>query len=77
MWTLISKEVDVSTPIAPHLTAFMREHLPQERRLSANTCEAYAYAFQLLLEFASSVHKKPPSALTLEQLDGNPSASGV
>ncbi|WP_446685696.1 hypothetical protein [Neoaquamicrobium sediminum] len=35
------------TALAPHLTAFLREHLPHERRASPNTCEAYAYSFQL------------------------------
>jgi hypothetical protein len=37
------------TPLAPHLTAFLRERLPQERHASPHTCDAYAYAFQLLL----------------------------
>ena len=41
------------TPIAPHITAFLRERLPVERMASPNTCAAYAYAFQLLFEFAS------------------------
>lgn len=57
------------TPIASHLTAFLREHLPRDRACSPHTCDAYAYSFQLLLCFASERHKTSPSALSLEQLD--------
>jgi len=57
------------TPIAPHITAFLQERLPIERRASDNTCESYAYAFKLLFEYASACLKVPPSALHLEQLD--------
>lgn len=59
------------TALAPHLTAFLRERLPRERRASPHTCDAYAYAyaFQLLLSFASRRLGVQPSALMLEQLD--------
>lgn len=57
------------TPIAPHLTAFLRDYLPRDRACSAHTCDAYAYSFQLLLCFAAERHQVSPSALTLEQLD--------
>lgn len=57
------------TPIAPHITAFLRERLPVERMASPNTCAAYAYSFQLLFEFASKKLKVSPSDLCLEQLD--------
>jgi integrase/recombinase XerD len=57
------------TPLAPHLTAFLRERLPRERGASLHTCDAYAYAFQLLLDFAAKRLRTQPSALTLEQLD--------
>lgn len=57
------------TPIAPHITAFLRERLPIERRASAHTCDTYAYAFQLLFEFASARLQVRPSAMHLEQLD--------
>jgi len=57
------------TPLAPHLTAFLRERLPRERRASPHTCDAYAYAFQLLLSFAAKRLGVQPSALILEQLD--------
>ncbi|MBM4331876.1 MAG: hypothetical protein FJ117_11775 [Deltaproteobacteria bacterium] len=57
------------TPIASHLTAFLQQHLPVERGASHNTCESYAYAFQLLLEYASNCLKVSPSELHLEELD--------
>src|SRR5215831_19177623 len=57
------------TPIAPHLTAFLRERLPLQRGASAHTCDSYAYAFQLLLQFASTRLRVTLSALCLEQLD--------
>src|SRR5215831_7454236 len=34
-----------------------------------NTCDSYAHAFRLLIEYASSCIKVPPSQLQLEQLD--------
>jgi integrase/recombinase XerD len=57
------------TPIAPHITAFMRERLPIEKRASVHTCDSYAYAFQLLFEFASAWLKVAPSELSLETID--------
>lgn len=57
------------TPIAPHITAFLRERLPIERQASEHTCNSYAYAFQLLFDFASRRLKAPPSALHLEHID--------
>jgi site-specific recombinase XerD len=57
------------TPIAPHITAFLQQRLPIERRASLNTCESYAYAFRLLFEYASDCIKLPPSQLQLEHLD--------
>ena len=57
------------TPIAPHISAFLRERLPLQRGASAHTCDSYAYAFQLLFQFASAQLQITPSALMLEQLD--------
>jgi site-specific recombinase XerD len=57
------------TPLPPHLTAFLTERLPRERRASVHTCDAYAYAFQLLLSFAAKRLRTQPSALALEQFD--------
>jgi integrase/recombinase XerD len=57
------------TSLADHLGKFLREHLPRERQASPHTCEAYAYAFQLLVCFAADRLKIRPSQLTVEQLD--------
>ena len=57
------------TPIAPHISAFLRERLPLQRGASEHTCDSYAYAFQLLFQFASQRLQTSPSALYLEQLD--------
>ena len=57
------------TPIAPLVTGFLREHLPIVRGFSPHTCETYAYAFRLLLLFASKRLGKSPSQLCLEDLD--------
>jgi site-specific recombinase XerD len=57
------------TPLAPHITAFFQQRLPVERRASPHTSDSYAYAFKLLLEYASERLHVPPSALHLEQID--------
>lgn len=57
------------TPIAPLITAFLREHMPRQRGYSAHSCEAYATCFRLLLTFAADRLKTRPSRLTLEAID--------
>ena len=57
------------TSLAPHMEAFLREHLVRHRGVSPHTCDSYAYSFQSLFEFASQKLKAAPSALMLEQLD--------
>jgi len=57
------------TTLAVQLSAFLREHLPRERKASPHTCEAYAYAFQLLVRFAAGRLDIRPSQIALEQLD--------
>lgn len=57
------------TPIAPHITAFFQQRLPIERCASSHTSDSYAYAFKLLLTYASERLKAPPSQLQLEQID--------
>lgn len=57
------------TAIAPHMTAYLRQRLPVERVASQHTCDTYAYAFQILLDFASHKLGVPPSTLQLEHLD--------
>ena len=52
------------TPIAPHITAFLRERLTGE-----NTRATYAYAFHLLFAFASKRLGVAPSDLQIEHLD--------
>jgi site-specific recombinase XerD len=57
------------TAIAPHITAFLRQRLETEGAASPNTRDTYAYAFQLLFDFAADKLGGRPSALQLEQLD--------
>ena len=57
------------TPLAPHITAFFQHQLPVERGVSHHTSDSYAYAFKLLLEYASKRLHVPPSALHLERID--------
>lgn len=57
------------TALAPHLSTFLRERLPETRGASVHTCDSYAYAFKLLLEFAAKRLRKTPSAIELEALD--------
>jgi len=56
-------------PLAPHITAYLRERLPLERRASQNTCDAYAYSFQILFAFAGTRLGIRPSDLQFEHLD--------
>ncbi len=57
------------TALAPHVSAFFQERLILERQASVNTCDSYAYAFKLLLNYASKRLKVSPSQLALEQID--------
>ena len=57
------------TAIAPHVTAFFNQRLILERGASGNTCDSYAYAFKMLLDYASKHLKTAPSRLELEQID--------
>jgi integrase/recombinase XerD len=59
------------TALAPHLSAFFEQRLPIERRVSPCTQDSYAYAFKLLLTFASQRLKVAPSQLSLEQIDAS------
>src|ERR1700740_127866 len=59
------------TSLAPHMEAFLREHMVRHRGNSPHTCDSYAYSFQSLFEFASQKLKVTPSALMLEQLDAS------
>lgn len=57
------------TPLASHITAYLRQRLPVERAASPHTCDTYAHAFRLLVVFASRKLGVAPSALHLEHLD--------
>ena len=57
------------TPLAKHVSAFLHERLPVERRASEYTCDTYALALRLLFEFAANKLKVTPSELSLEQID--------
>jgi site-specific recombinase XerD len=57
------------TPLAPHITTFLRERLPIDRRASEHTCDTYAHAFRLLFQYAASRLGASPSQLHLEQID--------
>ena len=57
------------TPIAPDITAFLRNYLVGERGGSEHTRDSYAFSFQLLFTFASQELRKAPSDLSLEDID--------
>ena len=57
------------TALAPHLTAFLRQHLPVERRASPATLDTYAHALRLLVCFVAERLSVRPSALSVEALD--------
>lgn len=57
------------TPLAPHITAFLQKRLLEERQASVHTSDTYAYAFQLLFQFAAKQLKLEPCELFLEHLD--------
>lgn len=56
------------TALAPHLTKFLREHLPRERNSSQNTIAGYADTFMLLVRFAAARLKRRPTDLTVEDI---------
>ena len=57
------------TALVLDLAAFLREHLPTERRASPHTCDTYAYCFQLLTCFAAGRLGIKPRQLEVEHLD--------
>ena len=54
--------------LAPHLTAFLQEHLPNERRFSRHTVQSYTECFRLLVLYTARQTKTRPCALTVEDL---------
>lgn len=57
------------TSLAPHVQSFFAVRLPMERGSSAHTSASYSDSFRLLLNFASKMCRRSPSALTLEDID--------
>jgi integrase/recombinase XerD len=57
------------TPLAPIITRFLREYMPDQRGYSPETCDTYAVSFRLLLEYAADRLGTRPSKLFVEQLD--------
>ena len=56
------------TDLALHLGAFLREHLPRDRRASRHTVESYAAGLKLLVIFAADRLGVRPCLLKVEQL---------
>ena len=56
------------TDLAPHLSAYLLEHLPRDRAASRHTIDSYAYGFQLLIGFAARRLRVRPCELQVEQL---------
>ena len=54
------------TDLAPHLTAFLQQHLPNERRFSRHTVQSYTECFRLLVLYAAEQIKARPCALKIE-----------
>jgi site-specific recombinase XerD len=57
------------TPLAKHLSVFLREYLPRDRGASPHTVNAYAQGLSLMLRFAANRLSIPPSRIALEQID--------
>ena len=57
------------TLIAPLITGFLREYMPQQRGYSPNSCETYAHSFRLLFGFAAKRLRTRPSQLHFENID--------
>ena len=53
------------TDLAPHLMAFLQEHLPNERRFSRHTVQSYTDCFRLLILYAAEQTETRPSSNTV------------
>ncbi len=56
------------TELAHHISAFLRDHLPRDRRASRHTIESYATSFKLLVCFAAERFGVRPCQIGIEQL---------
>ena len=59
----------MTSDLAPHLAAFLRDHLPGERGASPHTVASYASSFKLLAVFAAERHGVRPCKLQIGHLD--------
>jgi site-specific recombinase XerD len=59
------------TPLTPHISTFLQDYLPKQQGSSPNTCDTYAYSYQLFFTFAATHLKVAPSDLCIEQLDAH------
>lgn len=56
------------TDLAPHVSGFLREHMPLQRNASRRTIASYADSLMLLVRHIAGRFKVRPSAITVEQL---------
>ena len=57
------------TAIAPHVSAFLLEHLPHVRGASVHTVKSYAHAIRLFVMFAGERLERQPALIDIGQLD--------
>ena len=55
--------------VATLIERYFTERLVRQRNVSANTIASYRDTFRLLFSFAQARLRKPPSALSIEDLD--------
>ena len=54
------------TDLAPHLSAFLQEYLPNERQCSRHTLQGYTECFRLLVAYAAQRIRARPCKLKIE-----------
>ena len=59
------------TPLAGHMSAFLRDYLPRDKRASPHTVDTYSQGLSLLIRFGADRLKVRPSQLSLEQIDAD------
>ena len=59
------------TPLAGHMSAFLRDYLPRDKNASPHTIDAYSQGLSLLIRFAADQFTTRPSRLALEQIDAD------
>ena len=57
------------TLLAPMITSYLRDYMPNQRGYSPHSCETYAHSFRLLFAFAAKRLSTTPSQLHVEQLN--------